>query len=214
MFTYSDSMPRPRKKPKVGLTRRTPAQARAKDTVAVIFEATARILERDGRRALNTNLIAQRAGISIGTLYQYFDDKEAILVAMAREQIASDGRAMLDALTKAMEDPEPERVAIRTLISLYERRRTVRRAAVDALVAQGLGHERANSVRLVADVIAERSERLLPGRRKLLSTTAIFVLTRAVNGALRAVLEEDSALLGTPEFEDELVRLVRNYGSV
>lgn len=129
---------------------------------------------------------------------------------MARAQIESDGAAVMQALSDSMGDPaaEPERVGIRTLVALFGKRRRVRRAAIEALVAAGLGHERAKSVQTVAEMLAARSDRLLP-ERALLSAAAIFVITRAVNGVLRATMEEESPHPGTREFEDELVRLVR-----
>jgi AcrR family transcriptional regulator len=202
-------MKRPSKREKLDLKRRKPTQERAKGTIAAIFEATAQILERDGRRALNTNIIAERTGISIGTLYQYFDNKEAILVAMAREQIENDGRAVMEAL-EAAGPSEPERAAVRALIAAYEKRRKSRQVAIDTLVAEGLAHERAKSLRKVAEMLAMRSD-LLPSRSAPLSTAQIFVITRAVNGVLRATIEEESDLLEKRAFEDELVKLVRGY---
>jgi AcrR family transcriptional regulator len=64
--------------------RRRPRQARARATYDSILEAAVQVLERDGPRGLTTNRVAQRAGVSVGTLYQYFPDKAAILVAAAR----------------------------------------------------------------------------------------------------------------------------------
>lgn len=61
-------------------------QARAKATEGAIVEAAARILEQDRLEAMNTNKIADRAGVSIGSLYQYFPNKEAILVALIRRE--------------------------------------------------------------------------------------------------------------------------------
>ena len=66
--------------------RKTPTQRRAVETCAAIVEAAARILETGDADALNTNRIAERAGVSIGTLYQYFPDKHAILVALIRRE--------------------------------------------------------------------------------------------------------------------------------
>ncbi len=203
-------MKRLKSKQTVDSKRRNPQQDRAKETITAIFEATARILEREGRRALNTNSIAERAGVSIGTLYQYFSNKEAILIEMAREQIENDGRVVLEALAKSTRGAEPERVAIRALITLFEQRRKTRQASMETMVAEGLGQERAKSLRLIAQTIAARSD-LLPERQAPLSTTAIFVITRAINGVLRATIEEESQLLGTAEFEHELVRMVRNF---
>ena len=186
--------------------RRAPVQNRAKVTLDAIFEAAARILEREGRAGLNTNRIAELAGVSIGTLYQYFRNKEEILVAMARRQFDADTEVALGALQSASSanDEEPARQLIRVLISTYRQRRKTRRVAIDTLVAEGLSRERARAVNTVADAI-----RLLPEQRQ--SETALFVITRAVNGVLRATIEEDSELLGTREFEEELVRLVRSY---
>ena len=63
--------------------RKVPGQARSQRTVTVILEASARIfLETDGLRGFNTNAMAERAGVSIGSFYQYFPNKDAILLAL------------------------------------------------------------------------------------------------------------------------------------
>ena len=77
--------------------RRQPRQARAVATQAAIFEATAQILEGQGEGALTTNAIAERAGISIATLYQYHADKASILVAMALAENAKVREALIAA---------------------------------------------------------------------------------------------------------------------
>jgi len=66
------------------------------------------------RRALTTNRIAERAGVSIGTLYQYFANKEAILIEMARAQLESDRIAITRVLSKSISEApaEPERLAM------------------------------------------------------------------------------------------------------
>src|ERR1700733_13409567 len=78
--------------------RRIPHQARAAETVAAILEGAAQVLEAGGLPAFTTNAVAERAGVSIGTLYQYFADKNAILLALAHQQmtigLASIGRAL------------------------------------------------------------------------------------------------------------------------
>jgi AcrR family transcriptional regulator len=67
--------------------RRSPKQARSRATWDAIVEAAAQILERHGADGLTTNDVAERAGVSIGTLYQYFPDKQAILIAAARREL-------------------------------------------------------------------------------------------------------------------------------
>src|SRR5712664_4973758 len=71
----------------IEIKRRIPRQARAGETVSLILEATAQILEAGGLPAFTTNAVAERAGVSIGTLYQYFADKNAILLALAQQEM-------------------------------------------------------------------------------------------------------------------------------
>ncbi|MEY8118604.1 TetR/AcrR family transcriptional regulator [Falsihalocynthiibacter sp. BN13B15] len=64
--------------------KKIPIQTRSKATVEVILQATAHILESGGLAVLTTNLIAERAGVSVGSVYQYFPSKEAILIELVR----------------------------------------------------------------------------------------------------------------------------------
>ncbi len=66
--------------------RKRPKQARAQATYDAILEAAARILEEGGPQQVNTNLVADVAGVSIGTLYQYFPTKEAIVSEIIRQE--------------------------------------------------------------------------------------------------------------------------------
>ncbi len=62
--------------------RKRPHQQRSAATVDAILEAAARILERKGLDALTTNVVAELAGISIGSLYQYVPGKAVILAEL------------------------------------------------------------------------------------------------------------------------------------
>lgn len=157
--------------------------------------------------------MAERAGISIGTLYQYFANKEAILCAMARRELQEAGAAVLAAISGSAgtSQADPVRLAIRALISAFAHRREVRRIAMDTLASEGFGAELGENVEKVAQMLAAESGRLLPGQDGPIPASSLFVLTRAVNGVLRAAAQEESPYLGTPEFEDNLVRLVQSY---
>ena len=65
-----------------GGSRKGATQARARETVDAILEAAARILETKGYRAASTNAIARLAGVSVGSLYQYFSSREDIFMAL------------------------------------------------------------------------------------------------------------------------------------
>jgi AcrR family transcriptional regulator len=67
--------------------RRQPKQRRARLTVDAVLEAAVKVLKREGFSALTTNRIAEVAGVSIGSVYQYFPDKGAIFTALHRRHI-------------------------------------------------------------------------------------------------------------------------------
>ena len=69
------------------LLRRTPQQARSQQRVEEILEATTDLLIEEGYDALSTSTIAQRANISIGSFYQFFANKEAVLHALAQRKL-------------------------------------------------------------------------------------------------------------------------------
>lgn len=79
--------------------RKSPRQPRARATVAAIVEAAARILAEQGPKGLTTNGVARRAGVSVGSLYQYFPNKHAVLRALLEREL---GRA--EALRPALLD--------------------------------------------------------------------------------------------------------------
>lgn len=74
--------------------RKEPAQRRSRETVRALLEAAAQVLEREGLDGATTDRIAARAGVSVGSLYQYFPGKEAIVLALAREHARETGRAL------------------------------------------------------------------------------------------------------------------------
>ena len=69
------------------LSRREPRQRRSRQTVEAVLDAVPRVLKRHGAAAITTNRIAEVAGVSIGSLYQYFPDKLAIFTALHERHI-------------------------------------------------------------------------------------------------------------------------------
>ncbi|MEL7739494.1 TetR/AcrR family transcriptional regulator [Citromicrobium bathyomarinum] len=114
--------------------RKQPSQARARHTVDAIVEAAARILEEHGYGGFNTNAVAERAGVSIGTLYQYFPDKDALLGALIGRETArllaevesaasaSSGREALDAVIRAAVGHQVRRPRLARLLDFEESR--------------------------------------------------------------------------------------------
>jgi AcrR family transcriptional regulator len=190
--------------------RRRPRQERSAATVAAIFEATARILHTRGGAELNTNAIAELAGVSIGTLYQYFPDKNAILIALARQELDKSARAALASVEGKQDDAatDPARAVVRVLLRAFGGRQRTRKILIETLIGNGLSDELANPVEAVARAILEHQEMGRDGRSRKMTPLRVFVMTRAVIGAIRAAVMEQSQWLNTQAFEDELVELV------
>lgn len=81
--------------PSLPQPRRTPRQARSLALVEAILEATARVLAERGYAGTNTNLVAERAGVSVGSVYQYFPNKDSLITAL-HERHAAQMYAVID----------------------------------------------------------------------------------------------------------------------
>jgi len=71
--------------------RKQPHQARSLVTVEAVFEATIQILLSDGCERITTTRVADRAGVSVGTLYQYYPNKQALLYAVLQRHLSRVG---------------------------------------------------------------------------------------------------------------------------
>jgi len=78
--------------------RKTPRQARSRSTVEAILEAAERVLRSEGYEAASTNRMARVAGFSVGSLYQYFDDKRAVVGALLDQALKSEATRLAQAL--------------------------------------------------------------------------------------------------------------------
>jgi AcrR family transcriptional regulator len=179
-------------------------------TVAAIIEAATQILQSDGEEGLTTNRIAERAGVSIGSLYQYFADKEAIIEAIAereRDQIIA-------SVLRSLSEREPTdlesrvRDVIRTIISAFARRKRARRIVIVSMLRRWQTSSEKQGSDVVAQFMVEGAGRNKDARQRQTTPVSAFVLTRALMGPIRAAVIEDSPFLESQEFEDELVRLV------
>ncbi|WP_223216627.1 TetR/AcrR family transcriptional regulator [Rhizobium mesosinicum] len=116
------------------MPRKTPRQARSLATVSAIVEAAARILEERGHEGFSTNAVAEKAGVSVGSLYQYFPRKDALIGALILRQTMSlirdaesaadqpTGQEALSALIAPCVHQQLERPALARLLDYEEAR--------------------------------------------------------------------------------------------
>jgi len=96
--------------------RKSASQERSRLTVDALLEATTRVLTKEGFDRASTNKIAAVAGVSIGSLYQYFPSKEALVAAVIDRHMREMLQLVRDALAKMA--PQPIEVAARELVSI------------------------------------------------------------------------------------------------
>lgn len=177
--------------------------------MSTILEAAAQLLEGGGLAAFTTNAVAERAGVSIGTLYQYFADKGALLRALAERHMALTIAEVAKALRDEGEAPLEQRIRtiVRAIVHAFHGRQRARKAVVQAVLAQGMAIE---TMAPVAAFIAQPGATPAHGLARLTAEQQ-FVVSRALMGTIRAAVLEEAPFLKSRAFEDELVRLVLSY---
>ena len=172
-----------------------------------------RLLDKGGHALLTTNAVAETAGVSIGTLYQYFPNKEAILDALAAREVAA-----LDARVVAMmEDPRPmspqERVAgvVRAVSAGYGGRDRVHRLVMEHSLGRGSRKLSALLERLIQ--LMTSNPRPGPnGAAAPMSLADAFVATHAFVGVMRAMIgAQGGDAPAQAEIEQAMARMLTRF---
>lgn len=191
--------------------RRKPLQERARHKIELILEASTRLIDKEGLDTLTTNRIAETAGISIGTLYQYFADKQAILDKLGQRVL----REVTDKLLQNLQaqstrtSDEQVRILIRTLFGAFDGRSRVHRELINHALNQGNHRFMDESARMVASILSSSGVVSADGQSRRLSQAEAFVLTWSFVGVLRASANESE--LPYREIEDALLQLIQRF---
>ena len=194
------------------VTRRRPRQARALEKVGLMLEAATRILAKDGLAGLTTNRVAEVAGVSIGTVYQYFNDKSELVDALAEREVQALTNSILAALTGPAPDEPGGRVraVVRAALHAYGGRTGVHRLLVDHLLACSGSTPLPGMREAIVRMMSEGGLVAFDQRLRSLSRAEAFVLTHSVGGVIRALLAVPGRIDAAQRqaIEDALVRLV------
>jgi AcrR family transcriptional regulator len=194
--------------------RKSPRQERSADTVETILAAATRVLERESLAGFNTNRVAAVAGVSVGSLYQYFPNKSALIAALIDRQqtalaeaveacvAAHEGRSLYEALS-----------ALAGLGIEQQYRRPLLAAALDHEEARlPMGARLRESERrigaAVATLLARHAAELAAPPRPS-DVQDVFVIAKAM-------IEADAAAGRTqaPDLRDRVVRALWGYLTV
>ena len=191
--------------------RRSPHQARSRDKLELIFEASIRILNKQGMEGLTTNRIAEVAGVSIGTLYQYFSNKQEILMALGKREIDATIAKITEQFLESDEKTDRLRLLIHILLNAFDGRHQVRKILLDiALTQQGMKGLDQSVIQITSLLNSPMAAHFFKGMPPL-TEMDIFVLSSAVTGVIRSALVKDIDMLSQQELEDKIVALIRSY---
>lgn len=194
--------------------RKEPNQDRAKETVETIVGATAHILEKEGFEKISTNRIAEKAGVSIGSLYQYFPTKDAIFSFMMERYVRSQTE-MVDKILLERKQSRDLKETVRIIISAImeskiKQSRFQKMFAEKVLSFAGYESLHKQDEHLIA-VFEKYLEPFGDEVRKENLDISLYFVIQSVKVLPIAILYQDRIKLQDPRVTEELIELVYRY---
>ncbi len=192
--------------------RKRPRQERSEATVDAILEAAARELAREGYEAATTNHIAKAAGISVGSLYQYFPSKDAIAVELIR-RFRADRLAFVRARLEAVGE-KPLASVVRALFASALQAEGIRPELYRVLIEQVLRTNARRELRGYEEkleaVIVEALKRVQPAPPIADFDLAAFMMVRVVLALVHSA-NADKHRYSADALTSELTKLIVGY---
>jgi AcrR family transcriptional regulator len=193
--------------------RKSPQQDRSKATVEAILEAAAQLLVELRYARMTTAKVATRAGVSVGSLYQYFPSKDALIGALVARKFARVEPVMREMIART--EGQPLEARVRTIIAATIMDKAENPALAQALAEQmpkvdGVDYKAAMSEAAVANIRVVLDQHRGEIAVKDLDLAA-FMLVHAVEGVIAAALLSAPVALDDPRLVDGLVRMTMGY---
>jgi AcrR family transcriptional regulator len=193
---------------------RAPKQDRSRVTVEAILESAVQILEADGLDGFKVAALAERSGYGVGTLYQYFENIDAVMLALVEQENERQRQTLLAQFSDlaARGVAQGTRDLVNLMLGAFSQRKLAQKAIIDwALSRRDVrsidGRNTFLGQMLVS--VSLRSQGL--HLERLLTSTEMFVLSRSFLGALRTAIWNEEADTTSPQFAQALTDLVDGY---
>ncbi|TSC34347.1 TetR/AcrR family transcriptional regulator [Corallococcus sp. Z5C101001] len=193
--------------------RKMPRQERSRAMVETILEATVRVLLARGYEGLTTIAVAERAGVSVGSLYQYFPNKESLVALLAERHVAELMTCVEDALSGA--DPSNPESAIRALVRAGVDSHRIAPALHKVLLEQVPRIGRLAKVMEAGQAIVVKLEHFLrPYQGRLVVPdlkVAAFVVETLIESLTHRLVIEQPDFIDATRLEEEATEAVMGY---
>lgn len=193
--------------------RTQPRQLRAQTTVDAILIAAEQIITKHGYENATTNRIAELAGVSIGSLYQYFPNKEAVAVALVERIVSRESDRLRDVVISVMQAPVSEAMPkiIRELVRVAQEKEfsLVRELQLLPQLRDDLGrvstHNFTHTIGL-AYLTGHKHETTVED-----PAVAFFIIQNAINGNIQRYVDEGTDQIDEDTLVEHVSKLVLNY---
>jgi len=191
--------------------RKTPVQARSTITVEAICEAAIQVLLSHGPDKLTTTRVAERAGVSVGTLYQYYPNKESLLAAVFEDHLNKVTVAMEAACREAHGKPLAEMIhdIVIAFVDIKMRRSDISVALYKVSLDVGgpaIAKKAIQRMRKAADAMIQTAPDAEPPDK-----VAVDVMFAAMGGVMKTMLESGASVAVVRSMRDQLVLLCQSY---
>ena len=191
--------------------RKTPVQARSTITVEAICEAAIQVLLSHGPDKLTTTRVAERAGVSVGTLYQYYPNKESLLAAVFEDHLNKVTVAMEAACREAHGKPLAEMIhdIVIAFVDIKMRRSDISVALYKVSFDVGgpaIAKKAIQRMRKAADAMIQTAPDAEPPDK-----VAVDVMFAAMGGVMKTMLESGASAAVVRNMRDQLVLLCQSY---
>ncbi len=189
--------------------RKLPQQDRSKFTVDVILTATAHILTEAGYAKASTNRIAERAGISIGSLYQYFPNKESLVTALRARHVSN----MMAVIESKLRDHFDAPIAVvlpeivKASIAAHALAPTLHKVLHEQVPRLSGTESENRMIELLRTYLAKQCDCVQPQNLDSL----VFVIERTIEALTHAAVIERSDLLQDGQLEPEISEMLLSY---
>jgi AcrR family transcriptional regulator len=190
--------------------RKNPSQERSQDTVETILEAAAHILVEEGYESFNTNSVSKKAGVSIGSLYQYFPNKESLFQKFLQYQFDREKKYLFKRLDE-IDEVNLEKYCeafVDAMTTFMQKRKPFRKLAIDLFpqtLQSGLQFKFRDEI--VAK-ICQMKEKSIGKKLSDDEIQSVKFSVMSVIGILAASFLENKVDMVTPEFRNQLVQFM------
>jgi AcrR family transcriptional regulator len=192
--------------------RRRPKQRRSLQTVEAVLDAVVRLLKRGGSKAITTNRIAEVAGVSIGSVYQYFPDKRAIFTALHQRHVDQIDRLVQTKLVEhaASSIEELVRAMVEAMIEAHATDPELYELLTTEVPHRADG-TRDFAVRLHGAFLLAISSRAQELKKRRDLDKVVFVVTHMVEALSHGAVLRRPARMSLKDAKEEAVRAILAY---